>query len=342
MVGCREILARIGFSRSSTLGRVIGFLARRLFGYVVLSLFAVFLTYGLASLAYDPIGALRRRHPAPPPSVVADKIHDLRLDVPIPQRFAGWLLGALHGDLGVTVAGVPIAPDVVPRAETSLRLFLAGTVVGVLLAVAVGVAGALRQHRPTDHVTMFLSYFLIATPVFVVGAWLKSGAVQLNAATGWDLLPTDLELTPGFAGVQLLDRTRHLILPTLAIAVPMAAYLSRYQRNAVLDVLGADFLRTARAKGLTRGRALRRHGLRIALIPMATLFSYAFGTMIVGGSFVERLFDWHGMGLWLVDGINQQDANLTATVTLFAAVCLLLSGLLSDLVHAALDPRIRQ
>jgi peptide/nickel transport system permease protein len=321
---------------------VIGFLARRLLGYVVLSLLAVFATFGLASLTYDPIGALRRHHPAPPPSAVADKIHDLRLDVPIPQRFADWLLDALHGDFGNTVAGVPIAPDVLPRAETSLRLFLVGTVVGVVLAVVIGVAGAVRQHRLTDHVTTFLSYLLIATPVFVVGAWLKFAAVQLNTATGVDILPTDLELTAGFAGVQSVDRLRHLILPTLAIAVPMAAYLSRYQRNAMLDVLGADFLRTARAKGLTRGRALYRHGLRIALIPMATLFSYAFGTIVVGGAFVERIFDWRGMGLWLVDGINQQDTNLTATVTLFVTVCILLSGLLADIAHAALDPRIRR
>lgn len=323
---------------------MVGFLARRLLNYVLLCLVAVFGTFALASLAYDPIGALENRKPPPPAATIADKVHQLHLDQPIPQRFVNWLAGAVHGNFGVTVYGDPIAPQVWPRALVSLRLFLAGTIIGVLLAILVGVAGAVRQYRFTDYLTTFASYVLIAAPVFVIGALLKYAATELNLATGSDFLQTDLEITPGFSGglgADLVDRLRHLILPTLAIALPMAAAYSRYQRNAMLDVLGADFLRTARAKGLTRNRALVRHGLRTALIPMATLFAYAFGTMIVGGPFTEHIFDWHGMGEWLITSIDTQDADLTATVTLFVAVCVLFSGLLADLAYAALDPRVR-
>ncbi|HWC80914.1 MAG TPA: ABC transporter permease [Pseudonocardiaceae bacterium] len=320
------------------------FLLRRAINYVVLCLIAVFLTFTLASLTFDPIGVLRHRQPPPPAATLADKIDQLHLDQPIPQRFLTWLAGIPHGNFGVSVAGDPIGPDVLPRAMISLRLFLAGTIIGVLLAVIVGVAGAVRQYRFTDYATAIGSYILIAAPVFVIGGLLKYGAVQVNLATGSDFLQTDLEVTPGFSGglgAELVDRFRHLILPTLAIALPMAAQYSRYQRNAMLDVLGADFLRTARAKGLRRGKVLVRHGLRTALIPMSTLFAWAFGTMLVGGPFTEHIFDWHGMGAWLIDGIDTQDANVTTTVTLFVAGCVLASGLLADLAYAALDPRVR-
>jgi peptide/nickel transport system permease protein len=242
------------------------------------------------------------------------------------------------------VFGNPINQDLWTRALTSLRLFGLGTLIGVVFGVLVGVVSAIRQYRVTDYVATFGSFVLIAMPVFVLGTLLKFGAIKLNQLTGSDFLVFEGEVTPGFTGsfgAELGDRLRHLILPTLAIALGLVAYYSRYQRNAMLDVLGSDFLRTARAKGLRRRRALFRHGLRTALIPMATLFAYGFGTLIVGGPFTEHIFDWHGMGEWLITGIGTQDANLTTTVTLFVAVCVLLSGLLADLAYAALDPRVR-
>ncbi len=276
--------------------------------------------------------------------MINDKIRQLHLDQPIPQRFVEWFGGVLHGDFGNDVFGNPVNHDLWTRALTSLRLFGLGTLIGVVFGVLVGVVSAIRQYRVTDYVATFGSFVLIAMPVFVLGTLLKFGAIKLNQLTGSDFLVFEGEVTPGFTGsfgAELGDRLRHLILPTLAIALGLVAYYSRYQRNAMLDVLGSDFLRTARAKGLRRRRALFRHGLRTALIPMATLFAYGFGTLIVGGPFTEHIFDWHGMGEWLITGIGTQDANLTTTVTLFVAVCVLLSGLLADLAYAALDPRVR-
>jgi peptide/nickel transport system permease protein len=323
---------------------VIIFLLRRLANYVVLCLVVVFLTYLLAALSFDPIALVAHHDPPPAPSVLRDKIHQLHLDQPVLRRFAGWFGGALHGDFGDDVYGNPISENVWVRAMTSLRLFGLGTLIGVVFGVLVGVAGAVRQYRVTDYVATFGSFVLLAMPVFVLGTLLKFAAIKLNQVTGTEFLVFEGETTPGFTGsfgAELSDRLRHLILPTLAIALGFVALYSRYQRNAMLDVLGSDFLRTARAKGLRRRRALYRHGLRTALIPMATLFAYGFGTLIVGGPFTEHIFDWHGMGEWLVIGINTQDANLTTTVTLFVAVCVLLSGLLADLAYAALDPRVR-
>jgi len=140
---------------------------------------------------------------------------------------------------------------------------------------------------------------------------------------------------------QFIDRVQHLVLPTFTLAMMAIAVFSRYQRNAMLDVLGQDFIRTARAKGLTRRQALFKHGLRTALIPMATLFAYGVSGLVTGAVFTEKIFGWHGMGEWVVQGIATQDTNIMAAIAVFTGATVLLGGLLSDVIYAALDPRVR-
>jgi peptide/nickel transport system permease protein len=320
------------------------FLIRRLLNYLVLCLVATFLAFALASLTFDPVGKLNARNPPPPRSALDAKRAELRLDQPIPERFVAWLGGAAHGDFGRTVVNTSISDELPRRVGVSLRLFLLGTVVGIGLGVIVGVASAIRQYRFSDYAATFFSFVVLSTPVFLLGLLLKYGALELNSAAGAQLLVFTGETTPGFNGgfgAAVVDRVQHLVLPTLTIALGQIAYYSRYQRSAMLDVLGSDFLRTAQAKGLTRRRALFKHGLRTALVPMATLFAFGFGLLITGGTFTERIFGWFGMGDWLVYGIEQDDTNITATVTLFVAVLVLISGWLSDVFYALLDPRVR-
>jgi peptide/nickel transport system permease protein len=321
-----------------------GFLARRLVNYVVLCVLATFLAFALASLTFRPLDQLAQRQPPPPASTIEAKKLELHLDQTIPARFGTWAAGVVHGDFGNTVASAPVNAELWRRAGISLRLYLAGTVLGVIAGVLVGVLGAIRQYRLSDHLATFFSFLILSTPVFVIGTVLKVAWLPVNQAAGTQLLYFNGEATAGFSGgfgETVLDRLQHLVLPTVAIALSTAALYSRYQRSAMLDVLGSDFLRTAQAKGLTRRRALMKHGLRTALIPMATLFAFGFGLLVVGGTFTERIFTWYGMGDWLVTGISAQDTNITATVTLFVAVCVLLSGWLADVLYAALDPRIR-
>ncbi|GAA3057585.1 ABC transporter permease [Pseudonocardia yunnanensis] len=320
------------------------FLVRRLFNYVALCLVATFLAFALAALTFDPIAKLQERNPPPPQSAIDAKRTELRLDEPIPQRFVLWLGDAVRGDFGQTVVNTSISDELPRRIGVSLRLFLLGTVVGIGLGVILGVASAIRQYKFSDYFATLLSFVILSTPVFLLGLLLKYGALQLNTAAGAQLLVFTGETSPGFQGsfgAALLDRVQHLILPTLTIALGQIAYYSRYQRSAMLDVLGSDFLRTAQAKGLTRRKALFKHGLRTALVPMATLFAFGFGLLITGGTFTERIFGWYGMGDWLVYGIEQDDTNITATVTLFVAVLVLISGWLSDVFYALLDPRVR-
>jgi peptide/nickel transport system permease protein len=323
---------------------VTGFLARRLANYVLLCLVATFLAFSLAALTFSPLGQLQARNPPPPVEVIAAKRAELRLDEAIPARFAGWLGGVVHGDFGRTITGQPITDQLISRIGVSLRLFALGTVLGIAVGVLVGVASAIRQYRPSDYAATLFSFLVLSTPVFLIGTLLKFGGLRLNEAAGGTVLYFTGEATPGFQGswgAALLDKLAHLILPTLAIALQQIAYYSRYQRSAMLDVLGSDFLRTAQAKGLTRRKALFKHGLRTALIPMATLFAFGFGLLITGGVLTERIFGWYGMGDWFITGVQQNDTNIVATVTLFVAVLVLLSGWLSDVLYAVLDPRIR-
>lgn len=323
---------------------MVRFLIRRLINYVILCLVATFLAFALASFTFDPLGRLQERNPPPPPATIAAKRAELHLDQPVPQRFATWLGGAVQGDFGRTVINQPITDELGRRIGVSLRLFLIGTVVGVALGVVIGVASAIRQYKFSDYFATLFSFVVLSTPVFLLGTILKFGALRVNDSAGSTVLYFTGEFTPGLQGSWLtlvLDRAQHLILPTLTIVLGQIAFYSRYQRSAMLDVLGSDFLRTAQAKGLTRRKALFKHGLRTALIPMATLFAFGFGLLVVGGVFTERLFSWNGMGDWFVYSIEQQDTNIVATVTLFVAVMVLISGWLSDVLYAALDPRVR-
>ena len=322
------------------------FLLRRLASYAVLVALATSLGYCLAGTTLDPRANFEGRNPPPPPAVVERQLDQLNLNdhTPLLQRYARWLGGVVHGDFGRTVSGDSVTAEMRRRMGVSLRLLAIGSVLGCLVGVGVGVLGAVRQYRLSDHLTAVLSFVILSTPVFLIGVLLKVGGLTLNQLTGFQLLDYTGEYTPGISGgwwILALDRLRHLVLPTLAVVLTQVAFYSRYQRNAMLDVLGSDFLRTAQAKGLRRRQALVRHGLRTALIPMATFFAYDFGLLLIGATFTEKIFGWHGMGEWFVDSVPGNDVNAVVSVTVFAAVLVLIAGMLSDLAYAALDPRVR-
>ena len=323
---------------------MIRFLLRRLLNYLVLLALASFLTYCLTSVAFSPLDSLLQRSPRPPQAVIDAKAHALGLDKPIPIRYANWASHAVRGDFGTTITGQPVGATLWRRVGVTLRLLIVGSVVGTLLGVAAGAWGAIRQYRLSDRVVTMLALLVLSTPTFVIANLLILGALRVNWAVGLQLFDYTGETSPGVTGGswhELVDRLRHLILPSLTLALGAAAGFSRYQRNAMLDVLGQDFIRTARAKGLTRRRALLKHGLRTALIPMATLFAYGVAGLVTGAVFVEKIFGWHGMGEWMVQGVSTQDTNIVAAITVFSGTVVLLAGLLSDIIYAALDPRIR-
>ncbi len=320
------------------------FLARRLLNYVVLLALASFLTFTLTSLTFEPLNSLLQRNPRPPQAVIDAKAAELGLDKPIPLRYGHWVADAVRGDFGTTVTGQPVADELWRRIGVSLRLLVIGSVLGTVVGVVVGAWGAIRQYRLSDRVITLLSLLVISTPTFVLANLAILAALRVNSILGVNVFEYIGETSPDAVGGswnKFVDRIQHLVLPTVTLALSAIAGYSRYQRNAMLDVLGQDFIRTARAKGLTRRQALFKHGLRTALIPMATLFAYSVAGLVAGAVFVEKIFGWHGMGEWAIQGIATQDTNIVAALTVFSGAVVLLAGLLSDVIYALLDPRVR-
>ena len=327
------------------------FLIRRFIYLIALVVVSTSVAYVLAATQLNPRTRYEGRNPPPPREVVNSVLDELNMnnETPLARRFVRWAGGVVRGDLGRTVDNTSVNEEIGRRMWVSLRLLLLAALVGTTLGVAAGAFGAVKQHRPVDHLLTVFSFVVLSTPVVVIAVLYKNAGIALNDALGFmgdtKLLYTTGEITPGlefWSWEGLVDRAAHLALPSLVLITTAVAFYGRYQRNAMLDVLGSDFLRTAQAKGLRRSRALIKHGLRTALIPMATFFAYQFALLFVGATFTERIFGWHGMGEYFVDSIIKNDVNSVAAVTLFVAILVLIAGFLSDLAYAALDPRVRR
>lgn len=322
------------------------YVLKRLGYYVVLVFVATSLTYVLSSATMDPRNNFAGRNPAPPAAVVDQQLTQLGVNdqTPLAERYGTWLGHAVRGDLGRTIDNRSINAQMGAKIVVSLRLLVLGTIIGTVLGVALGAWNAVRQYKFSDRLSAVFSFVVMAMPTFVLAVLMKIGAITTNNALGHQVFLFSGESTPGlhagFFGT-LLDQANHLLLPTLVLVLISVASYSRYQRSTMLDVLGAEYLRTARAKGVPRRQALLRHGLRTALIPMATLFSYGFLSVFTGAFFLESIFGWNGIGSWFIQAVQKNDINTVTAVSLFSAVVILLAGFLADVLHAALDPRIR-
>lgn len=324
------------------------YIFRRVLNYVILTLVATSGAYLLASIGLNPARHYQMRNP-PVPRETVDSILDrlgVNRDDPLLLRLGRWLGNLFtEGSLGLTVGYQPVVDQIWIRAGVSLQLLLIGSIIGAVLGVVLGVWGAVRQYRLSDRIVTIFSYLIYATPVVVMSILLMMLATFFNQAVGTQAIRFSGQYSPGTPPEfwpQFADRVSHLLLPTLVLILTAAASYSRYQRNAMLDVLGSDYIRTARSKGRTRGSALVRHGVRVALIPMSTFFAYSFGTLVAGSTMLEVIFGWNGMGRWAIDAIRQEDINAVAGSTLFVAVLILISSTLSEILYAALDPRVRR
>jgi peptide/nickel transport system permease protein len=326
--------------------RLLNYVLRRFANFLLLVFLASSLGFLLASTALDPRANYLGSNPPISESTIAQKLDQINAnpDTPIYERYITWGSGVLKGDFGLTIAEQEIRPLFGEKIWVSLRLLLIGSVLGSVIGVFIGVISAVRQYKLFDRFTGISSFVLLSTPVFLLAITIKFIAIYINQKIGTTLFYTVGEYSPDFQGSTFslfVNRLQHLILPTLAVTLGGIAFYSRYQRNSMLDVLSSDHLRTARAKGLTKREALFKHGLRLAILPMSTLFAYSFGLLITGAAFTETIFGWYGMGSWFILAIGQNDANVVSAIVLFSAVLVLFSGFLADVVSAALDPRVR-
>jgi peptide/nickel transport system permease protein len=267
------------------------------------------------------------------PSAVHALSAKLGLDKPLWKQYADWVGGLVTGRLGRSyISERPIAGQIGSALQVSAPLVGLGLVVGLAVALPMGVLGALRHRRPSGAAISAASQVGIAVPNFVAGILLIivfAVVLRLLPASGF---------TPW--GVAPITAIRSLVLPAVALGVVEGAILSRYIRAAVVDVLRSDYLRTARAKGLRPGQALWRHGLRNAAVPVTTVLGLEVAGLIIGAVVVENVFTLPGVGTLLLQSVQNRDLLTVEDIVMMIAGVVLVVNLLVDLSYRLLDPRI--
>jgi len=324
---------------------MLRYIGRRLLNYAVLLYVAISLTFVLAATQLNPRALFQLRQPPIDPAIIEQQLlrYNLSDSVPLAERYWIWLTGIFRGDWGSSPLGVNVAEQISTRMWVSLRLLLIGTLAGIIIGVAIGAWSATRQYKLSDRAITAVSLLVISTPAFVIGHLTQISATWYNNTTRTRTFEFIGETgdVGDYPLADLVDRAQHLLLPTLVLIILGAASMSRIQRNLMLDSLGADYVRTARAKGLRESKAVMKHALRTALIPTGTYFAFSVATMFVGATFTERIFSFPGIGQYGVDTITNRDVFGVVAVTAFAGVCVLAGAVLSDIMVAVLDPRVR-
>lgn len=260
---------------------------------------------------------------------------DFGLNRSLVVQYLEWVSGLLRGDFGTSyVSRAEVGPQVADRLQVTGILVLAGMLVALVVALPAGFVMAVRHRRVSGLLLSGLSQVGVAVPAFLAGIVLITVfAVRLRwlPANGWT--------PPAEDPLRFLEQ---LLLPALSLGIVQGAVLTRYVRSAILDVLHEDYLRTARAKGLTPGRALVRHGLRNAAVPVVTVLGLQLATLLIGAVVVERVFVIPGLGSLLLDAVGDRDLLVVRDVVLVLVVAVLLVNFLVDLLYVAIDPRLRR
>lgn len=324
---------------------MLGFVVRRLLVSLLVMLVASMLVFAMVGSLGDPLAELKNRQPPPPQSVIENRREELNLDKPIISRYFIWLGGFVQGDMGEDNRSREVYPRLKRALFITLRMVIIATLLALSLAVLVGVYSAVRQYSVGDYIATFLGFLFLSTPVFWLAALLKEyAAIRINNLFDTTIVYTVGAESPNLSGSlfeRWADYLGHLALPTLALALISFAAWSRYQRATMLDVLNSDYVRLARAKGLSNRRVLVRHALRNALIPLTTVVAIDFAAVFGGAVITERVFAWQGMGTLLVEGVRQYDPNVVLAWLMVTGVIVILFNLLADILYGVLDPRIR-
>jgi ABC-type dipeptide/oligopeptide/nickel transport system permease component len=263
------------------------------------------------------------------PEATEDQVQLMRrqwgLDQPLPVQYVYWLGHALQGDFGrSTVSRVPAGQEIALRLPATLQLTLLSMLVATTVGLGLGVLAAVRHNTWLDRASMLVALLGVCTPTFWLGLML---ILVFSVQLAW---------LPSFGQGGLA----HLVLPALTLGAAASAVIARVTRSSLLDVLGADYLRTARAKGLTEQVVVARHALKNALIPVLTLLGLEFGGLLAGAIVTETVFAYPGIGLLLVSSVNNRDFAVVQAALLLFAVQFVLINLLVDVLYAFVDPRI--
>ena len=314
--------------------RMLKYIAKRLLIALPVLIGITLIDFAMTCMAGSPLDALVG--PRISEDAVAAKEIALGLDKPFYVQYWIWLKQLLQGNMGYSMKSFqPVAEMIGKHVWPTLLLMGSSFIVGLLIALPAGVYSATHQYTKRDYAVVTASFIGTAVPSFFLALLV---IYIFNIQLGW--LPGSGMTTLGTDG-GFLDVLRHLIMPMMVLAVGMAGTNIRYIRSAVLEILGKDYLRTARAKGIGRRKVTVRHALRNALVTVVTIFGMQLPMLLGGAVIVEQVFSWPGLGLMTMSAINARDYPVIMGVCLLSAVVVLLGNLLTDILYAVVDPTIR-
>ena len=313
------------------------YILRRILISIPILLAISFIIFSLQQLSPgDPLDAyLPPDFPVPEAQREAMR-QQLGLDGPFLTRYGYWLRETLQGNLGVrSKTFEPVTESIGQRVGATLLLMGTAMMIGTFLGILFGVVAAVRQYSAIDGILTIFAFLGISMPVYLTGLLgLYFFALRLDwfPAGGYSTVGEPFSYT---------DRLHHLILPAFIIAINYIAQTMRYTRSAMLEVLGQDYVRTARAKGLGNAIVVGRHALGNALLPIVTIIGAYLPNLIGGAIFIESIFGWPGLGRLLLDGVESRDFPLIMGLTFVLAIVILAANILTDVIYALVDPRIR-
>ena len=300
-----------------------------------------FISFALVNAAPGDAFAELRQDPRVTEETVQRLREQYGLDRPLLARYSTWLRGVVQGNFGTSLSEqLPVTKLIGARLGNTLKLSLTATLLALLLALPLGAWAAKRRGSWLDRITSTLALVSISTPRLVLAII----ALVFAARTG--LFPIgnvrSLQVADDWSAASLLDGLHHLVLPALVMSLPLAAMYLRQTRNSLLEVLSADFIRTARAKGLSEWMVIGKHAARVAAGPLITLFGYAIAALLSGSVIVETVMSWPGIGQLAVNATRARDIPVLMAVVLLAAVMMLLGNLIADVLQLIADPRLRE
>lgn len=282
---------------------------------------------------------------------------ELGLDKPLWQQYLNYLNGIMHGDLGISLKSrIPVWDEFLPRFKATLELGICAMIFAVSVGIPVGVLAAVKRGSIFDHMAISVSLAGYSMPIFWWGIMLimlVSVKLDLTPVSGRLADSVFLDDSYPLTGFMLidtlfwgeegdfLDALHHIILPAIVLGTIPLAVIVRMTRSAMLEVLGEDYIRTARAKGLSRARVILIHALRNAMLPVVTVIGLQVGTMLAGAILTETIFSWPGLGRWLIDALQRRDYPVVQGGVLLIATMIIFVNLLVDVLYGIVNPRIR-
>jgi peptide/nickel transport system permease protein len=319
---------------------MIAFVVRRLLVAIPMLIGITFITFTLVHLAAGSFVPGLGLTPNVTPADIERMRHNLGLDRPLYVQYLSWAIGVLHGDLGRSlIDGGPVLTNILARLPHTLELNGSALLISLLVAVPMGVASATNRGTWIDHLVGTVSVAGISVPSF----WFGLIAILVFSV---ELHSLGLPYLPSFGAVSSfggdpVDRLTHLILPAVTLSTAYIAIWTRFLRSSMLEVLHQQYVRTARAKGLSETRVIYSHALRNALIPFVTLIGLELPGLIGGSAIVEITFSWPGVGQLALSSALQYDFTTILGITTLVSAMVILANLAVDIAYAALDPRIQ-